>query len=132
MKRALVVVCSALMLTFTACGGDGGDGGGGQNTGGETDNDNDPGPDDPNPDSDQVCDSCAVDTLSSSFGECLNACRADCPEQFSECRDACLDECDGCGTGLSCLYGGDEVGDFRCGPSRQVTTCDGVMYGDGL
>lgn len=127
MKQVMVALCAALMLTSVACGG-GSDGSGGRaDNGNDTDNN-----DDTDNDSPEVCDVCQVDTLATGFGECLDNCRNDCPEQFSECRDACLDECDGCGTGLSCLYSGDDERQYRCGPKNQITTCDGVDYGDGL
>jgi hypothetical protein len=138
MKHGLLTICAALMFAIAACGG-GGDGGNDtsfEDDGGENlppdDNENPP-PDDnenPPPDSLAVCDPCTVDTLSAGFGDCLNACRVDCPEQFSECRDACLDECDGCGTGLSCLFSSDTRA-YRCGPKSEITTCDGVEYGGG-
>lgn len=137
MKHVLVTLCAALVLGVAACGG-GGDGGNNTDVSGDVGtpagDDNTPTPTpDPNPtpnpgDSFSVCDPCTVDTLSTGFGECLDACRVDCPEQFSECRDACLDECDGCGTGLSCLYS-SATRAYRCGPTHEVTTCDGVDYG---
>ena len=133
MKHALVTLCAALMLAVAACGG-GGDGGSDTDLSGNDGGDPTPtAGTNPNPtpvpgDSFSVCDVCTVDTLSAGFGECLDACRVDCPEQFSECRDACLDECDGCGTGLSCLFS-TQTRAYRCGPTHEVTTCDGVDYG---
>lgn len=129
MRHALVVLCGALMFSIAACGG-GGDGGGSGDLSGDVDNDNDPGDNDDNnpPDSLSVCDPCTPGSLTGEFGQCLAACRTDCPDQFSECRDACLDECDGCGTGLSCLSN-LATQEGRCGPNTEVTTCDGVDYG---
>lgn len=141
MKHGMVALCAAVCITFAACGG-GGDGG---DSGDEIGNvQNTPVPNTPDDndntatptatpvpgDSFAVCDPCVAGSLSTGFGQCLDDCRVDCPEQFSECRDACLDECDGCGTGLSCLYS-TETRASRCGPKSEVTTCDGVEYGGG-
>jgi hypothetical protein len=123
MKHSLLTLCTAFLLAIAARGGGGN---GDTDLGGNVPDDGENVPDD----SLAVCDPCEVDTLSAEFGECLNACRVDCPEQFSECRDACLDECDGCGTGLSCLFSATTRA-YRCGPKSEITTCDGVEYGGG-
>lgn len=139
MKHGIMALCAAVCLTVGACGGDGG---GGEalvqntpvqntplpNTPDENDNTATPTATRVPGDSPAVCDPCTVDTLSEGFGICLNACRVDCPEPFSECREACLDECDGCGTGMACLTNRD-VRMSRCGPTSELTTCDGVEYG---